>query len=423
MLTDEEGNIAERRHFDPWGHPIKVEDGAGKVLQGLTLLDRGFTGHEHLQTVGLVHMNGRLYDPALHRFLQPDNYVQDPFNTQNFNRYGYCLNNPLVYVDENGEFFHLIIGAVVGGILNWAFNGARLDAKGLGYFAVGAVAGAVGAGIGSGVSASLAGGTFAGGFMSGTAVSSSLFSSFASGFSAGFSSGFISGAGNSWINGNSFLQGIYSGVNMGTTSGFIGGAINVSFSGIRNLRQLRAFRKGNSLLGINDSNEAVPMTDDFIKRAQEAWYPDAPTNNLLNHSVENVPTKYINLMNKNGAAAVTIPQYSNGIITGNASIYYNTGGQAFSSAKQLFYCMGHELVHLSQYTALAGQSAGIVTKNFMDLLEYHAYSFEFSLGSGNAGGFNQQAIRELYREFPNFFNSLGYMRFPWTFNTKFRYPF
>jgi len=44
--------------------------------------------------------------------------------------------------------------------------------------------------------------------------------------------------------------------------------------------------------------------------------------------------------------------------------------------------MGHELVHLSQYTALAGQSAGIVTKNFMDLLEYHAYSFEFSLGSG-----------------------------------------
>ena len=73
MLTDEDGNIAERRHFDPWGQVVKVEDGAGKVLQGLTLLDRGFTGHEHLQTVGLVHMNGRLYDPALHRFLQPDN--------------------------------------------------------------------------------------------------------------------------------------------------------------------------------------------------------------------------------------------------------------------------------------------------------------------------------------------------------------
>jgi len=104
MLTDEDGNIAERRHFDPWGQVVKVEDGAGKVLQGLTLLDRGFTGHEHLQTVGLIHMNGRLYDPALHRFLQPDNYVQDPFNTQNFNRYGYCLNNPLLYIDPTGEY-------------------------------------------------------------------------------------------------------------------------------------------------------------------------------------------------------------------------------------------------------------------------------------------------------------------------------
>ena len=104
MLTDEDGNIAERRHFDPWGQPIKVEDGAGNTLDKLTLLDRGFTGHEHLQTVGLIHMNGRLYDPALHRFLQPDNFVQDPFNTQNFNRYGYVLNNPLLYIDPTGEY-------------------------------------------------------------------------------------------------------------------------------------------------------------------------------------------------------------------------------------------------------------------------------------------------------------------------------
>jgi hypothetical protein len=48
-------------------------------------------------------MNGRLYDPKLHRFLQPDNYVQDPSNTQNYNRYGYVLNNPLKYTDPSGE--------------------------------------------------------------------------------------------------------------------------------------------------------------------------------------------------------------------------------------------------------------------------------------------------------------------------------
>ena len=233
MLTDENGNIAERRHFDPWGQPIKVEDGAGKVLQGLTLLDRGFTGHEHLQTVGLINMNARLYDPVLHRFLQPDNYVQDPFNTQNFNRYGYCLNNPLVYVDQNGEFWHLVIGAVVGGVINWISNGARFDAKGLGYFAVGAVAGAVGAGIGSGVSASLAGGTFAGGFMStSVAVSSSFINGAAIGAASGLDAGFVGGFGNGLVGGQNIGQAFGSGITNGLIGMAMGGVIGGVSGGI-----------------------------------------------------------------------------------------------------------------------------------------------------------------------------------------------
>ena len=48
-------------------------------------------------------MNARLYDPALGRFLSPDPYVQSPDNSQNFNRYSYCLNNPLIYTDINGK--------------------------------------------------------------------------------------------------------------------------------------------------------------------------------------------------------------------------------------------------------------------------------------------------------------------------------
>ncbi len=147
MLTDEDGNIAERRHFDPWGQVVKVEDGSGKVLQGLTLLDRGFTGHEHLQTVGLIHMNGRLYDPALHRFLMPDNYIQDPFNTQNFNRYGYCLNNPLIYNDITGEWIGIddLIAAIVGGTINLTINAIQGNVtswgNGLAYFGIGAAGG------------------------------------------------------------------------------------------------------------------------------------------------------------------------------------------------------------------------------------------------------------------------------------------
>jgi len=80
-ISNHEGNVIEKRLFDAWGEVIKVQDGSGNVLNGFKVLDRGYTGHEHLTSVGLIHMNGRLYDAKLHRFLQPDNYIQDPHNT------------------------------------------------------------------------------------------------------------------------------------------------------------------------------------------------------------------------------------------------------------------------------------------------------------------------------------------------------
>lgn len=74
-------------------------------------------------------MNGRLYDPKLHRFLQPDNYVQDPSNTQNYNRYGYCWNNPLKFTDPSGELFWaapLIYAAINLGV-DMAMNNGNMN--------------------------------------------------------------------------------------------------------------------------------------------------------------------------------------------------------------------------------------------------------------------------------------------------------
>ena len=56
-------------------------------------------------TPHVKNANARLYDPVICRFFSPDPFVQAPDFTQNFNRYSYCMNNPLKYTDPDGEFF------------------------------------------------------------------------------------------------------------------------------------------------------------------------------------------------------------------------------------------------------------------------------------------------------------------------------
>ncbi len=63
---------------------------------------RGFTDHEHLDSTGLIHMNGRVYDPTIARFVSADPFIDGVTNTQGWNRYSYVGNNPLSYADPSG---------------------------------------------------------------------------------------------------------------------------------------------------------------------------------------------------------------------------------------------------------------------------------------------------------------------------------
>lgn len=106
-IADTAGNVIERNDYDPWGvlrqPQTQTPYSSGEVPE--LLLGRGYCGHEHLAEFGLINMNARLFDPALCRFLSPDPIVQAPDNSQNFNRYSYCLNNPLKYIDPSGLQF------------------------------------------------------------------------------------------------------------------------------------------------------------------------------------------------------------------------------------------------------------------------------------------------------------------------------
>ena len=110
--------------YDPWG--------VQTVTTNTIAFSRGYCGHEMLNGFQLINMNGRLYDPYLGRFLSPDNYVQLPTSAQSFNRYSYCLNNPLKYVDPDGEFAILgfnILANTVRNFLRHGFNISQYSYK------------------------------------------------------------------------------------------------------------------------------------------------------------------------------------------------------------------------------------------------------------------------------------------------------
>ncbi|MBP2831950.1 VCBS repeat-containing protein [Aquimarina sp. U1-2] len=149
-ITDANRVVRERMHYGAWGTVERYYSKAGVRNFGYeSILQRGYTGHEHFEDVGLIHMNGRMYDANLGRFLSPDNYVQDPSNTQNFNRYGYAYNNPLMYTDPSGEFFFAAVAAfavkaffvgavtafIAGGIQGVVVNGIFNMISGQPFFA------------------------------------------------------------------------------------------------------------------------------------------------------------------------------------------------------------------------------------------------------------------------------------------------
>ena len=105
-VTNNNGALTAEQAFDPWG---RRRDPSTWELAELTdtpaWLYRGYTGHEMLDHFGIIHMNGRLYDPMMGRMLSPDNFVQNPHDARSYNRYTYANNNPLKYTDPDGEIF------------------------------------------------------------------------------------------------------------------------------------------------------------------------------------------------------------------------------------------------------------------------------------------------------------------------------
>lgn len=225
-------NDRQRIHYSPWGTRLISENWniphPPNFSANLKFI-RTYTGHEQLPYFGLLNANARLYNPYMGRFLSPDPLLATSGMPLDFNPYIYARNNPLSYVDLNGEFPVFLVWAAVGGVINIATNWNHIHSFGDGllYFGVGAAAGAVG--------------SFAGSLMAGSIASTGFIGGMKIGIVGGASSGLLLGGGNAAISGEKILPAM----GMGAISGgVVGGLLGGITGGIQALRQKANFWYG-----------------------------------------------------------------------------------------------------------------------------------------------------------------------------------
>jgi RHS repeat-associated protein len=279
-ISGNAGVIKERRQFDPWGVLKKYYKGNVETppsgVGGLDfefLTDRGYTGHEHFFSVGIIHMNGRIYDPVLRTFLSADPLISRPNDSQNYNRYAYAMNNPLLYVDYDGYEpitigTAILIAAIIGGTTYTAvalYNGNFTWGGLAKSIVVGAATGAVTFGVGQ--------------------LAGSIFTNSASGFWQGAYQGAVIGAitgvggaaANAIFNGeNLTLKTLIKGAIVGGAIGAVVGGIQ---GGLRAQEEGLTFWKGEKWYEIKIGSgrlfNSIPAVDDF---SSPKWNVDQSLN-------------------------------------------------------------------------------------------------------------------------------------------------
>jgi RHS repeat-associated protein len=167
-ITDGTGAVTQRLSYDVWGkrrYPNGAADPNG--LLNNPDMYHGFTGHEMLDDVGLIHMNGRLYDPVMGRFVSADFLIPDAADLQYYNRYSYVGNNPLSLTDASGQCPWCIIAIISAVTARAAGIIDTRTARGIIGIAAGAWLGGVGGLLNGGFTNAVITGGIVGGISSG----------------------------------------------------------------------------------------------------------------------------------------------------------------------------------------------------------------------------------------------------------------
>ena len=124
-ILDQNGNVVAEYLYDAWGKCYITYDptGIGEINP------IRYRSYYYDTETGLYYLNSRYYDSQTGRFLNSDNIgvlATTPMNLYNKNLYAYCDNNPVVRADSGGTFWHIVVGAVIGGLVSGMVSTASM---------------------------------------------------------------------------------------------------------------------------------------------------------------------------------------------------------------------------------------------------------------------------------------------------------
>lgn len=379
-VTSSAGVIEYEQNFDAWGRNRHATTWAyTSVPTPPVWLYRGYTGHEHISQMGIINMNGRLYDPVLARMLSPDNNIQMPDYMQNYNRYSYALNNPLKYTDPDGEAIQLVPALIAAAIMGGTIGGTLSEMQNPGSFwkgfTVGAVSGVVSVGLGSVISAS-------GGFLSGALV--------------GGGSSFAGSVTNSIWEKKNFYDIVGDGLKDGIIGAIIGGVINGA----------KSYRKGGNFwdgVGSTDYYFIDASLKESTVIGPEVKYDYETALEFIDENFGEIEgLKKVRLQAPPGSSYEDDYFKVNNRAATGAAVYEGKGKtsvylakRAFRNSFELRITAGHELIHVRMNAAnLYGLSENVK----------EAATHKWAFYQADAFGYKPELFFKSYQRYAKYFN-------------------
>ena len=131
-LVNSSGKLVVEYVYDPWGKLLETKIGVAETDSKYTTYNNmalrnplRYRGYIYDRDTGLYYLQSRYYDPEIGRFINADSYAStDATGLLSTNMFAYCENDPVNKSDPTGEI-HVLVGALIGGVVGGGLELAR----------------------------------------------------------------------------------------------------------------------------------------------------------------------------------------------------------------------------------------------------------------------------------------------------------